>query len=607
MSLSAKKQLGFVLCWAVVFADIGTSVYYVPGLLYGEVGALAPAFVLLTGIAFIFLAGKYAAIASRYREGGGVVAVATDAFGPYAGAFGGMLITVDYFLTTAISSVSGLKYLDSVVPLGGWLLPCVLAGLLLLGILNVVGIKESAGVTAGIAIAAFSIDIVVVVVVAAQLGPREWEAIGNSFGQIRQLGLKEGLIGFAGAWLAFSGLESISQLSPAMKLPRQKTARLAMALVVLAILATSPLLTAFATGLDAVDKSNPHNAERFISELGSVYGGVALKWCVVMTASVLLLFAANTAIIGGYHVFMALARERFLPEVLMRRNPRLGTPIIAIGVTILVPMTVIVVTHGDMEMLGHMYAFGLLGAFTMSSLGLDVVRWRDKERGPVFWVGVLTTLMVVVAWVTNIVSKPLATYFGGGITLFGMLVAVALRRGWLDRIAIPIPYLSRKLAEQAAAESPQAQKILTVAEAVELRPVYHPHSLMAIRGGPNDALLERCVERLGETGESLVYLLFIDEVPGLLYPAGMQPSTEANDVLARATSFLEARGVTAVPLWRLGHRAGDTIAETAEELAVKYVLIGTSRRTPLWKLLRGSVVRDLSDSLPEGTQLVVMH
>jgi amino acid transporter len=604
MSLSRTKHLGFLLCWAVVFADIGTSVYYVPGILYEQVGSLAATFVLMTGVAFIFLAAKYTDIAARYREGGGVVAVATDAFGPYAGAFGGMLITVDYFLTTSISSVSGFQYLDSLAPLGHWLLPAVIIGLVFLGILNVVGIKESAGVTAAIAIAALIVDMVVLAVVAVQMTPADWHVITDELVKVRTLGLKDGLVGFGAAWLAFSGLESISQLSPAMKLPRQKTAKYAMILVVIAILLTSPLLTAFSTGLERVNKEN---AERFISELSFVYGGLALKACVVVTASVLLLFAANTAIIGGYHVFMALARQHFLPQVLTRRSHKLGTPIIAIAVTVIVPIIVILSTDGNMTLLGHMYAFGLLGAFSMSSIGLDVVRWREKKRGLGFYVGILTTIMVMTAWVTNIITKPLATYFGGGITLFGMFIAVGMRRGWFKKVLVPIPHLSQRVAEQAAAQSPQCAKILTIDEAIELQPVYHPQSLLAIRGGSNEPLLARVVERYKETGESQLYLLFIDEVPGLFYPAGMGPSEEANEVLAKGSDFLEKHGVTAVPLWRLGHRAGETIAESCDELSVKNVLIGTSRRTPLWKLLRGSVVQDLSQSLPEGTQLVVLH
>ena len=31
-----RSPLGPILCWAVVFADIGTSVYYVPGILYNS-------------------------------------------------------------------------------------------------------------------------------------------------------------------------------------------------------------------------------------------------------------------------------------------------------------------------------------------------------------------------------------------------------------------------------------------------------------------------------------------------------------------------------------------------------------------------------------------
>jgi amino acid transporter/nucleotide-binding universal stress UspA family protein len=599
-----KGRLGALLCWGVVFADIGTSVYYTPGILFNTEGTRAALFVLLTGIAFIFLAEKYADIASRYREGGGVVAVAGHAFGDYAGAIGGMLISVDYFLTTAISSVSGLQYLDSVIPLGSALIPAVIACLIALAVLNGVGIRESASVTMVIAVAALAVDLVVIVVVAVQLSAHDWKLIWDALFDVRDLGWKRGLVGFAGAWLAFSGLESISQISPAMRLPREKTARSAMILVVGAILVTSPILTAFSTVLERVDKEH---AERFISELGVAYGALPLKVSVVITGSVLLLFAANTAIIGGYHVFRALARQRFLPEVLNRLSPRFGTPHIAIGVAVIIPIAIIIITAGDMEVLGNMYAFGLLGAFTLSSAGLDVVRWRDKQRGPRFYIGLVTTLIVTVAWATNLVSKPLATAFGGGFTVLGMLLATGVRRGWFSKISIPIPYLSRRLAEQRAAEHPHAAKILTLDEALELAVVYSPRTLLCLRGGPNEGLMAKTAERLRESSEQQLYVLFVEEIPGLFFPADISPSEEANAVLARAVDFMQEREITAVPVWRVGHSASSVIAEAAIELKVKNVVIGTSRRTPLWKLLRGSVLRDLSTGLPEGTQLVIVR
>ena len=77
------RQLGWLLAWAVVFCDIGTSVYYVPGILFGEVGNLAPAFVALTTVGFVLLAAKYVEVSWRNPEGGGVVTVATKAFSPF--------------------------------------------------------------------------------------------------------------------------------------------------------------------------------------------------------------------------------------------------------------------------------------------------------------------------------------------------------------------------------------------------------------------------------------------------------------------------------------------------------------------------------------------
>src|SRR5947209_1030706 len=72
----SNRRLGPLLCWAVVFADIGTSVYYVPGILYNQVGRLAGLFVIMTLVVFLLLTLKYAEVSVRFPEGGGVVTVA---------------------------------------------------------------------------------------------------------------------------------------------------------------------------------------------------------------------------------------------------------------------------------------------------------------------------------------------------------------------------------------------------------------------------------------------------------------------------------------------------------------------------------------------------
>src|SRR5690242_12369531 len=140
----AGARLGPFLCWAVVFADIGTSVYYVPGILFGQVGNLAGFFVVMTLVVFLLLTLKYAEASVRFPEGGGEVTVASRGLNPWAGAVGGMFILIDYFLTSAISSLSGVQYFETIVPaLSSTFVQVVitLVLLVLLGVLNWYGIK----------------------------------------------------------------------------------------------------------------------------------------------------------------------------------------------------------------------------------------------------------------------------------------------------------------------------------------------------------------------------------------------------------------------------------------------------------------------------------
>jgi amino acid transporter len=527
-----SRRLGSFLCWAVVFADIGTSVYYTPGILYGQVGRLAGIFVTMTLFVFLLLTLKYAEVSTRFPEGGGVVTVAARGLNPWVGAVGGMFILVDYFLTSSISSLSGIQYFTDVIPrLAPIVLPVTVLVVTLLGVLNWWGIKESATVSAVIAVAAFASDIVIIVVVMLKVPLRTIGMVVHVILSGQHMTLPVVLTGFAGAFLAFSGLESISQLSPVMRLPRKRTVDMALALVVVTVGVTSPLLTIFSTTLLNASTVDPN---KFISQLAGAYGGDVLKIATAITASALLVFASNTAIIGAYHVFLALSRMRFFPEAVERTNKLRGTPHVSIALATGIPMGILILVRGRIDLLGDMYAFGLLGAFSLTCLALDVIRYRERHghahvgaleeaeahemhamahdagktkagsaawewlatranvwlseqtsarlcamrqaaaqrwqalmvatapsRGALeqafdrFWpdakyyLGFLTTGLVGLAWLINLKAKPLATEFGGGLTVLGVGIAIVhyhyqQRRGEAPvhlplRLLFPIP------------------------------------------------------------------------------------------------------------------------------------------------------------------------
>ncbi len=281
-----------------------------------------------------------------------------------------------------------------------------------------------------------------------------------------------------------------------MKTPRKKIISLALLLVVITIGVTSPLLTMLATLLQQDAAADPVLSTQLLSLLGGHWGNVVLQTEVAISASLILAFASNTAVIGAYHVFLALARMEFFPEFILKRNRFRGTPHWSIALATGIPIVVLVLVHGEIDILGSMYAFGLLGAFTVTCVGLDIIRFREGKaaraivlqdqqddynddghgftargggfqnslvstslspqsfsngqkassnawregviRAKVstlkdriaglwhrldFWLGLLTTLLVLLAWSISMVSQPLATAFGCSVALAGMGVA----------------------------------------------------------------------------------------------------------------------------------------------------------------------------------------
>jgi len=604
------RQLTPLLVWAVVFCDIGTSVYYVPGILYERVGNVAPFFVWLGLAGFVLLAIKYIEICWRTPDGGGVVNVAGQAFTPMVGAVGGLLISIGYFLTSAISSVSGIHYLASLWPFfDDHVVALASATLLILAIVNTIGIRESATMALVMAIAAFTVNLALVVVVLYRMGDPELELVQSTMTLAKHLDGSTFLIGFSTAWLAFSGLESISQLSPAMRSPIKETARKGMKLVVGSMLLTSPMLTLLAIALLPTELKEL-NSERFISEIGNLYGGFPLKLAVVLTGSSLLLFASNTAIIGCYHVFLSLAEKGFMPSAIASRNRYFGTPQIAILVATLTPIGIMYLAAGNIQTLAGLYAFGLLGAFLLSSAGLDVLRWRDSQRGFKFWIGVLTTLLVLVAWVVTLRIEGDATLYGSILVGIGMVFAAGTRRKWFAEWLYHLPLLARifpRRVERAEEnlEHIEQLEILSLAQAESIAQLYPSSTMIAMRTA-NPGLISEAIAREKGRGGKTLYALYVEERTGLFVRDwAWHPKAEGVEALRSAAQAAESEGMTLIPVWTVSYNAVEGILRAAENLGVTAIMIGATQRTAIYHLLRGHVLAGLTKRLPPGIRLLI--
>jgi len=593
-------HLGPLLAWAVVFADLGTSVFYVPGILYAQVGPIAPAFVLIATIAFVFVAVEHLEVAHRYPLGGGGVAAAVEAFGPRVGVISGALMVSAYLLTIVISVVSALNYVAALHPWPHEIPILSLVAILAMGFLHWIGMRELGRLALVLGLATLVVEGTLVAAVVVQLTPSDWADLWGNFGHLKQLSWSSTASGFAGAWLSYSGLESLGQLAPAVREPRQKVIRIAASLVVGSVLFTVPLFTALAVEAARTSHIAPQGA--LLAPVALKYGGVGMLTALALTGAGLLFVAANLAFIGCYNVFKTVGEHGYLPAILSRRNRRYGTPRGAIIAITAAAIIILVSVEGDLLRLGKIFAFGLLGSYSITSVSLDVLRWREGKRGVAFVAGLIATLVLVVPWVTSIVSKPHAAAYAAAVVAVQAVIAFITHRGWIQ--SGRFGFIRASSAERAASESPSCGEVVTLEEAVALKQAYPSSTLVALRG-PNRDLCAEAARRARGMGDAAVYVVFVDEMPGLFFPPRTGPSDDAQDVLEAAVSDLNKEGVEAVPVWRIAHDAGASIAEAAEELGVGCVIMGTTQRSTVWQFLRGDVLKSLIAQLPDPIHVVI--
>jgi nucleotide-binding universal stress UspA family protein len=438
------------------------------------------------------------------------------------------------------------------------------------------------------------------VAVAARLRPSDWGHLFTNVANVPTLPWTDIASGLAGAWLAYSGLETLAQLAPALREPRQRVIKVTNLLVIASVLVTVPVFTAITVEAASASRIAPQGA--LLAAVALDYGGRELQIAIAVTGALLLLLAAKAAFLGCYNVFQAIGDHGYLPAAVGKAHPHEEAPRGAVILVTVGALVLVLATGGEPHMLAQLFAFGLLGSYTITSVSLDVLRWRERRRGFVFGLGVLASLVLAVPWVTSWFTKWTATAYGAGATGLLLLVALVTHRGWIR--SGRFGFLTAAAAEQSAADLSTALEVLTLGEAVALKSSYPSTTMLALHTS-NPALCREAARRAKGAGDAAVYVVFVDEIPGLLFPSRRGPSAEGLRVLRSAANELRAAGIDAVPIWRLAHDAGASLADAAEDLGVTCVFIGTRYRSTVWHFLQGRVLKRLIAELPDRVRVVI--
>jgi amino acid transporter len=592
--------LGALTAWALAFADLGSSIYYVPGILFSQVGGLATGFVLVTTVAFILVAFEHLEVAHRYPGGGGGIAAAVEAFGARMGVLSGALLVNAYFVAIALTVTTAMHYLATLFPAWPAGVPLFsVVAILALGVGHGIAVRTAARLTLVASLAAFASQLFLLAALVSRLPRESWTGLLRNMADLHELGGAQLASGFAAAWLSYSGLESLAQMAPALREPRRRVVRTATTLLVGSVLVTVPVLTGV-----AVQAAGPAGStETLLAHVAYQMGGRSLQMVVVVTAALLLLLAAKVAFSGCFSVFQAIGEHGYLPAAIAQTKSSEKPPLGAVIVATVGALVLILSTDGDPHTLGQLFAFGLLGSYTLTSVSLDVLRWRER-RWAAFGIGLMVSLALAIPWVTSWYTKWQAAVYGSVVGGALLVVALVTHRGWIR--SGRFGFLRAALAEQSAAELDSAVEVLTLQEALDVKQTYSSTTLVALRA-PNRSLCLEAARRARGVGDTAVYVVFVEELPGLIFPSRHGPSDEGRAVLRSAVHDLAEKKMDVVPIWRLAHDAGASLAEAAEELGVNCVFVGTSARGAVWNLLQGDVLKRLIAELPEHIRVIICH
>ena len=105
-----------------------------------------------------------------------------------------------------------------------------------------------------------------------------------------------------------------------------------------------------------------------------------------------------------------------------------------------------------------------------------------------------------------------------------------------------------------------------------------------------------------------MYCIYVEEWPGLF--AGTTPhapNEQGVETLKAALHAVQGKQIEMIPIWTVSHNAAEAIAHAAKRLDVDAVLIGASRRSAFYHMLRGHVLKGLMKRLPRDCHLVICN
>ena len=535
---------------------------------------------------------------------------------------GALLLVADLTVTAALSGWSALSYITSGAEHITWIgflrdhiALTTISVLLLMGLVNYFGPKHSGSFAVALALPTAFVVVVLIAMSAPHLTTRFLEPRHQSLGTV--------WVQFVGVILALSGAESIANLTGVMKLDPGSTMEhpsvaresvkaitpvaievvLGTALLGWAMLSLPSVLgkTLHLTNrgeISAVLWQRSEDMLRFIGEqfatatfspaVGQVFG-----WIVGIVFCLLLLSAANTAIVAMIGLLYMMSRDGEMPRQFKRLN-RHGVPKWPLFIAISMPVVVLLFA-ANFTALAGLYAIGVVGAITVN-VGSCAF---NRTKGFTWYDHILFAITFVILG----------------------FVELTLAHTKLDALQFVLAVLIGGLALRAYTQKLQGLTTLTVTREVakmvtpdlvtSMRPRLEEGQKIMVAARGITPVLSFAMDE-AQLRKATLFVLYVKEV-AVYYTAARislgrakwQDDPEASAIMCSMLKLGRERGINIVPLYAVSQDASATIVDLAATMGIDFLVIGASQRPAMAKLLRGSVATNVAQQLPESIHLLI--
>lgn len=607
-------MLTFIPFWkaaAIVLCDFGSSAFYAGGIAMKAFGPSFPWYILAVMLFAGLLLMVYVEACSLFVRGG-VFTVVREGLGDNAAKAAAGAMAFDFLLTGPISAVTAGHYLTGLI---NSFLDLMHTGFtvsekwfsILFAVLvtlyfwrqNVKGIEESSSKSAKII--AFSLAVcfllaiwsfITIGIQGAVLPPLAPELTEQSLGWaanfswMKTIGFVGMLMAFGHSVLAMSGMETLSQVYREIEYPKAKNLKKAAVLIFFfALLFTGGLtfLSALIIPSDLIATKYNENllSGLAMSLVGPHFLKLAMQFLVVVAGVAMLSGAVNTALIGSNSLLNRVAEDGILTDWWRKIHKKYGTTYHIVNIVAAAQVLIILISQGNIYLLGQAYAFGVLWCFVLETAAVIRLRFRrntDKRdfmfplniKYENYYIPIGMTLVFLFLFtiaMLNLVTKRAATISGICFTLFLFLVFKISER------------LNARHANDMFEEGHQERVNTLQARDLDdaLSDLELPNRiLVAVKNPENLYHLEGVLSKVDPDTTEVIVLYAKPVLNVLLRQDQRASAVDENEIFTQVILLAEKYGVQIMPVMVQSNDAFYAIAQVASASSAEEIVMGVS-------------------------------